>query len=170
MHLERHPFPTDPGHAQLLQVLLVQDGSTTRICEALSGGPIDVTVHRQIRTAKIPEVVNRYLGGDEWLERITSLSSRGQVLMDNLSYTRLDAVPEAFLNDLDRGIAPIGHLLAQLYVQREALDVGSELAQRLWEIVGVPDPNASRAYRMLTAAGPFMLIFESFRAGLAKRG
>src|SRR5438105_9201852 len=36
----RELFPGDAGH--LLKLLLAQDGSTTRLCEALAGGPVEL--------------------------------------------------------------------------------------------------------------------------------
>jgi chorismate-pyruvate lyase len=169
MSVQRRRFPDAPEQARLLRVLLAQDGSTTRLCEALAGGAVRVLLHRQERTREVPAAVRAALGGgSEWLERITSLcDANGRVLMDNLTFTRLDAVPQSFIDGLDRGQAPVGHLLASLYVRRQPLHAEPEVTQLLWEAVGEPDPAASRAYRIVTDAGPFMYIFEAYRAGLA---
>lgn len=164
--LDRGVFPDGPEHALLRRFLLAQDGSTTRVCEHVAGRAVDVVLHRQARTEAVPQSVRRELGGARWLERVTSLAAGGRVLMDNLSYTRLDAVPDWFLAALDEGRAPIGHLLDRLFVKREPLSVDPVVAARLWEAVGAPDAQASRAYRIVTPQGPLMLIFEAFRAGL----
>lgn len=150
------------------RTLLALDGSTTRVCESLAGGPIDVQVLLQQRTTDVPEDVRTQLGGTQWLERVTSLVAHGEVLMDNLSYTRLDAVPGDFLRGLDSGEAPIGHLLQRLFVRREALKVDDALQQALWRHVGERDDTMSRAYRIVTAKGPLMLIFEVFRSGMLR--
>lgn len=155
-------------HAPLLRLLLAQDGSTTRICEALSGQPVDVVLHRQVATSEVPALVREQLGGQRWLERVTSLCCDGAVMMDNLSYTRLDAVPEWFLAALQTGTAPIGHLLDRLFVQRESVPTSTELCAQLWKQVGLPDDRASRAYRIVVPEGPLMLIFESFRAAMVR--
>lgn len=168
--LDRRPFPDTPEHALLKRFLLAQDGSTTRVCEHVAGRAVDVVLHRQARIEAVPEAVRRDLGGHQWLERVTSLAVDGRVLMDNLSFTRLDAVPDWFLASLDEGRAPIGHLLDRLFVKRERLAADPVVAQRLWEQVGAPDEQASRAYRILTSEGPLMLIFEAFRAGMTSLG
>jgi chorismate-pyruvate lyase len=166
MSVERHPFPTDAVHAPLLRLLLALDGSTTRICEALAQGPVELDLLHQQQTTEVPAAVREQLGGDAWLTRVTSLHAHGQVQMDNLSYTRLDAVPAWFLEALHGGQAPIGHLLKQLFVQREPLPGSPEIEQALWQHVGTPDHRASRCYRVVTEQGPLMLIFEAFRHGM----
>ncbi len=145
------------------------DGSTTRACEALVAQPVTLDVHHQQRTAHVPNDVHRLLGGGRWLERVTSLVANGQVLMDNLTYTRLDAVPEWFVGALDQGLVPIGHLLQRLYLRREMLEVGATTQQVLWQHVGQPDLPMSRSYRIVTPDGPLMLLFEVFRGGLVPR-
>jgi chorismate-pyruvate lyase len=167
MSVERHLFPTGPRHAPQLRMLLALDGSTTRMCEALAQAPVELLLLHQEQTDDVPAAVREQLGGSAWLARVTSLHAGGRVLMDNLSYTRLDAVPAWFLDGLDAGQAPIGHLLQRLFVRREAVPGSPELSQQLWEQVGAPDPHASRSYRVVTAEGPLMLIFEAYRAGMA---
>lgn len=166
MSVERQAFPRGPEHLALLRTLLAQDGSTTRICEAIARRRVQVLVHRQIRTTEAPSAVRDQLGGERWLERVTSLVVDGKAMMDNLSYTRLDAVPEWFLEDLDRGQAPIGYLLDRLFVRRENIEADEALRAGLWSVVGVPDDAASRAYRIVTPDGPLMAIFEVFRAAM----
>lgn len=162
---ERRPFPTDAAAQPLLRLLLAQDGSATRLCEALARGPIGVHLHGQQRTTDVPASVRTQLGGEAWLERVTTLHAHGVVLMDNLSYTRLDAVPDWFLAGLDAGTTPIGHLLDQLPIQRDDLPLADDIAARLWPRVGLPDPRAAKLYRIGTANGPLMLVMETFRAG-----
>ncbi len=166
MSVDRQPFPTDPSHAPLLRTLMALDGSTTRICEAIAQAPMSVQLLSQQPTDSVPKTVREQLGGTRWLHRVTSLHAHGRVLMDNLSYTRLDAVPDWFLTQLDEGVAPIGHLLKKLFVQREALTSNAEIESALWQHVGQPDLRASRCYRIVTERGPLMLIFETFRSGM----
>lgn len=132
----------------------------------MCGRPVQIVLHRQQRTREVPRSVAEQLGGGHWLQRVSSLVADGRVLMDNLSYTRLDAVPDWFLRGLDEGAAPIGHLLARLFVQRQAIESEPALESGLWDVVGLPDPRASRAYRIVTPEGPLMLIFEVFRGAM----
>jgi chorismate-pyruvate lyase len=167
MSVERQSFPADASHAAWLRLLLAHDGSTTRLCEAVAQAPMQVVLHQQVRSAEVPPEVVEHLGGERWLCRVTSLCDpRGQVLMDNLSFTRLDAVPAWFLQKLDEGRAPIGHMLDALFVRREPVPTTAALQQMLWRHVGVPDDAASRSYRIVTPEQPLMLIFEVFRAGM----
>lgn len=170
MSVERHPFPNDAKHAALLRMLLALDGSTTRICEAVAQTSINVELLSQRRVvdvpSDVPEAVREQLGGDAWLLRVTSLHARGRVMMDNLSFTRLDAVPPDFLEGLKQGKAPIGHLLQTLFVRREEVPGSAGIQEILWSQVGQPDNAASRSYRIVTAEKPLMLIFEAFRSGM----
>jgi chorismate-pyruvate lyase len=126
-----------------------------------------VVLHYQERITEAPEEVQKHLGGTHWLSRVTSLcTSEGGVLMDNLSFTRLDVVPDWFLSKLDEGRAPIGHMLQQLFVRRESVETSAALQDMLWCRVGLPDPATSRGYRIVTPDGPLMLIFEVFRAAI----
>ena len=168
--LQRALFPTEARHAALLRLLLAQDGSATRLCEALTGQAVGVHLQFQRRSTDVPAVVHAELGGAAWLERATTLHVAGQVLMDNLSYTRLDAVPADFLAALDAGQAPIGHLLDPLCIRRNDLPFSAELAARLWDRVGLPDPRAAKLYRIAQPSGPLMLVFETFRAAWAQWG
>ena len=168
MSVERLLFPTGPAHAPLLRALLALDGSTTRVCEALARRPVEVQLRHQRQTVDVPAAVREQLGGDRWLERVASLHAHGRVMMDNLSYTRLDAVPEWFLLGLDAGQAPVGHLLQRLFVQRETVAGSDALSNALWSHVGLPDARASRSYRIITPTSPLMLICEVYRAGMVQ--
>jgi chorismate-pyruvate lyase len=168
MSLERRLFPANALHAPLLRTLLALDGSTTRVCEALAQQPVQVLLHHQQQTCEVPDAVHRQLGGSSWLARIASLHAEGCVLMDNLSYIRLDAVPDTFLHGLTEGRAPIGRLLQTLFVQRKAAASSAQIEHTLWQCVGLVDGRASRTYRIVTAEGPLMLIFEVFRGGLVQ--
>jgi chorismate-pyruvate lyase len=152
--------------APLLRVLMALDGSTTRVCEAVAQAPMQVQLLAQQHTQDVPGAVREQLGGCTWLKRVTSLHAQGQVLMDNLSFTRLDAMPDGFLQQLNAGHAPIGHLLQRLFVRREPVAGSPDIAALLWQHVGLPDARASRSYLIVTQQGPLMLIFEAFRAGM----
>ncbi len=164
--LERDYFPKNAG--KLLKLLLAQDGSTTKLCEAIADSRVDLALHMQSRIETVPEVVMHKLGGTSWLKRVTSLHSESRVLMDNLTFTRLDRVPDWFLADLELGKAPVGHLLEKLFIRRERIFSSPELKQALFEIVGFPDSNSSRAYTVDSEQGALMLVFETYRAGFAR--
>lgn len=155
----------------LLRVLLAQDGSATRLCEAIAGRPLSLQVRQGI-AANVPPVVYGLLPGEHFIERFSSLSARGEVMMDNLVYVALDRVGAELRAGLERGTVPIGHLLETLWVRRRALraDVGGPLHERLWAEVGLPDPAASRAYSISTPDGPLFLIAETFRRGMRALG
>jgi chorismate-pyruvate lyase len=86
--------------------------------------------------------------------------------MDNLAYIALQGLDEPLQRELEAGQAPIGHLLARLWVRREAVPGAGVLHDRLWNAVGTPDPAATRAYRIVTPEGPRMLIAETYRRGM----
>ena len=179
--LFREIFPHDVTSSSLLRVLLGQDGSTTRLCEVIAGGPVELSVHSQARVQTVPDGVLEVLGGESWIERITSLHVAGRVMMDNLTWTRVDRIPLEFSDDLERGELPVGRLLDRLFVKRQLIQA-SNLGEILWAVTGLPDARASRAYTISTQFGSsesgdpspigaalgsrsaFMLIFETYRA------
>jgi chorismate-pyruvate lyase len=148
-----------------LRLLLAQDGSTTRLCEAVAGGQLQLRVLHQHSTEDVPAVVREHLPGSRFIERITFLAAHGEVLMDNLTYVTLRGLEDDVERDLRAGTIPIGHLLARWWVQRESV-APRELATRLWQAVGLPDAAATRCYRILTPEAPRMLIAETYRRGL----
>jgi chorismate-pyruvate lyase len=172
--LERQRFlhPSDPPaqavHARnVLHLLLAQDGSTTRLCEAIAGGAVSLHVLEQRVVDAVPAEVRAALPGSSFLERITSLAAHGQVMMDNLSYVALEGLPADVRRDLEGGVMPIGHLLSRLWVRRSFLDAVPVLYERLWGAVGgLPDAEASRTYCIVTPEGPRMLIAETYRRGM----
>lgn len=151
---------------QVLPLLLTQDGSATRLCETVAGGPVELHLLAQRVVQDVPTEVRTALPGAAFLERWTCLAAHGEVMMDNLSYTVLDGLPDDVRHDLERGHAPIGHLLQRLWVRRWFLDDAPAVYQRLWATVGLPDPGATRAYGIATPEGPCMLIAETFRRGM----
>ena len=153
---------------RVLPLLLAQDGSTTRLCETVAGGPVALWVYAQHTVDSVPAEVRAVLPGSRFIERITCLAAHGQVLMDNLTYIALDGLAPDLQRDLEAATLPIGHLLARLWVRRAALAVTATpvLARRLWDVVGVPDAPASRSYSIATPEGPLMLIAESYRRGM----
>jgi chorismate-pyruvate lyase len=172
--LVREFFPHDNVRAlSLLRLLLGQDGSTTRLCEVIAGGPVELHLHSQSRVETVPDGVLEFLGGASWIERITSLHVAGHVMMDNLTWTRVDRIPTEFADDLERGELPVGRLLDRLFVKRQIVSASS-LGEVLWNQTGLPDPRASRAYTISTQVGSsdqgaFMLVFETYRAEIARR-
>jgi chorismate-pyruvate lyase len=151
---------------QVLRLLMAQDGSTTRLCEAVAGGPVELLLIKQHVTSEVPAIVREQLPGTQFIERITSLAAHGQVLMDNLTYIALDGLEPAIDADLRAGTLPIGHLLARLWVRRERITQADELTRTLWNAVGLPDEAATRAYRITTPTSARMLIAETYRRGM----
>lgn len=151
---------------RLLQLLLAQDGSTTRLCEAIAGGAVELVLREQRVVPALPPGSAGELPGAAFIERITSLAAHGQVMMDNLSYIALDGLAADLRRDLESGTIPIGHLLGRLWLRREFLVPPVGLCKRLWTACGLADPAASRAYRIITPEGPRMLIVETFRRGM----
>lgn len=171
----RRPFrdeDADPAEAArqqfLLQVFLSQDGSTTRICRAIAGAPLNLQVLRQGVTSEVPDVVRAFLPGTRFIERVSTLAARGEIMMDNLVYVALDGLPEPVRAALDSGAVPIGQLLESLWVRRVPLraDWAQGLCERLWKEVGMSDPAASRAYTIATPEGQLFVIAETFRRGM----
>ncbi len=165
-HLRRSIFPDSPRHALLRRLLLAQDGSTTRLCATAAPGKLELGLYLQERCAAVPAVVGEALGGTAWLERVTCLYSGATVLMDNLSFTRLDTVPAWFLDELEQGVAPIGRLLESLFVRREAAPRSTEVEALLWNRTGLPDASMSRSYLVRLPEAPLMYIFETYRGGI----
>jgi chorismate-pyruvate lyase len=160
--------PSDPpAHARVLQLLLAQDGSTTRLCETIAGGPVALQVLAQRTVQEVPAVVRTVLPGTRFIERISCLAAHGEAMMDNLSYIALAGVPADVQRDLEAGTMPIGHLFARMWIRRSFLGAQPALQERLWGAVGgPPDPQASRSYSVVTPQGPAMLITETFRRGM----
>jgi chorismate-pyruvate lyase len=154
----------------LLRLFIAQDGSTTRLCEAIAGGPLSLRVRQQVCTA-VPPIVRSQLPGTSFLERYSTLAARGQVMMDNLVYVPLDGLGPSVRSGLESGTVPIGHLLDAMWVRRAPLpaDAVGELREQLWREVGTPDPLATRAYVIRTPEGPRFLIVETFRRGMRMR-
>lgn len=169
MQLDRRIYSNQKQHDSFLRLLLTHDGSTTRLCEAIEGAPMQIHLHQQQTVSQVPAEVLHILGGNLWLQRVTSLhNSKAEVFMDNLSFTRLDAVPAWFIEALNEGSTPIGRLLDQLFIKRVKTPTSPALQDLLWNAVGMPDARASRSYYVATPEGPFMLIFEVFRNALTR--
>ena len=171
-HLDSDTPEPAAAARRVLQLLLAQDGATTRLCETVAGGPVELWVYEQRTVDTVPGEVRAVLPGTRFIERITCLAAHGQVLMDNLTYIALDGLAPDLQRDLEAATLPIGHLLARLWVRRAALatslspTAAPALAQRLWDVVGVPDAPASRSYSIVTPDGPIMLIAETYRRGM----
>jgi chorismate-pyruvate lyase len=152
----------------LLRLLLAQDGSTTRLCQAIAATPLTLQVRQQAVTATVPDCVRTVLPGERFIYRITSLAARGEIMMDNLVYVALDGLSEPLRDGLDSGAIPIGPLLESLWVRRKPLpaDVAAVLSAQLWAEVGLPDLAAARAYIIATPGGNLFVIAETYRRGM----
>ncbi len=170
-NLNRVQYSTFTQYDSLLRLLITHDGSTTRLCSAINNNAMAIYLHKQyiitateLNVSPLANELNTIMGGTHWLQRITSLhNADGDVFMDNLSFTRLDAVPSWFVNALNEGKMPIGKLLDQLFIQRKPVDTSPSLQTLLWNMVGLTDQRASRSYKITTPDNAFMLIFEVFR-------
>ena len=161
--LLRDPFPAG---ASLLPVLLHQDGSTTRLLEALSGAPVQVQVLRQHVVDALPAALAGVLPGTRFLRRLTCLVAGGHVLLDSIAYIAIEALPVDVVHELQEGRRPIGHLLARLWTRRRFRGGDGDLFEELWQIAGTPDAAASRSCVIDTPQGPCMVLGETFRAGI----
>ena len=152
----------------LLRLLLAQDGSTTRLCQAIAAVPLTLQVRQQTVTETVPGCVRGVLPGQRFIYRVTSLAAAGEVMMDNLVYVALDGLPELLREGLDSGAIPIGPLLESLWVRRKPLpaEVAHILSEQLWGEVGMPDASASRAYTIATPEGNMFVIAETYRRGM----
>ena len=155
-----------PGGTPLLPVLLHQDGSTTRLLEALSGGPVVVHVLQQHVVAELPGDLRGVLPGARFLRRLTCLTARRHVLLDSIAYIAIDALPAAIVQELEEGRRPIGHLLAQLWTRRRFRSGDDALFEELWHATGEPDAAASRSCIIDTPQGACMVLGETFRQGI----
>jgi len=156
---------------EVLRLLKAQDGSTTRLCEAIAGGPIALLVLRQGVTAEVPVIVRTLLPGERFIERHSCLAADGEIMMDNLTYVALNALAPQMRAALEGGSAPIGHLLESLWVRRQFLpaEAALPLFERLWSVAGTPDAAASRAYCIGAPEGAMFVIAETYRRGMRDR-
>lgn len=154
------------GAAALLRLLIEQQDSMTRLCEALAGGPVELRLVQQRATTEVPAQAHRLLPGRRFIERVTSLVAAGEVLTDNLVYVALDGLEPGLREDLETGRKPIGHLMDVRRHRRDTVAVGPDVLARLWAAVGEPDPAAMRCYTLCTPEGSAMLVCEALRGGL----
>ncbi|NDY93776.1 chorismate--pyruvate lyase family protein [Ideonella livida] len=173
--LDGWPAAWLPLVRQQAQLHLAQDGSATRLCETVAGGPVTLTVHGQAvvegaAAQDLPASVRQALPGSAFLQRRVSLSHRGVVMMDNLSWIALATVPDDVAQDLLAGRTPIGHLLARLWIRRQPLPLDPAVSALLWASTGLPDEAATRSYVIHTPDGPVMHITECFRRGVLDAG
>lgn len=172
--LERRRFGTGvstPAEAAvaraLLPLLLAHGGSTTRLCETIAGGPIELHVLQQRACNDPPESVRCTLPGMRLIERFSCLASRGAVMLDSLVYVATQTLPRDLAQELEGGERPIGHLLERLWIRRAPwARLDDALCAQLWAVVGSPDASATRTYAVETPDGPLMVITETFRDGM----
>jgi chorismate-pyruvate lyase len=150
----------------LLRLFLTQDGSTTRLCEAMAGDRVTVHLLFQTVVRELPAHLRNALPGRGFLRRIVSLAAEGQVLLDSISYIALDALDADSVARLEAGTTPIGHVLDELWTRRSFRSQDDALFEELWREVGEPDAQSSRSYSVLTQQGPCMVIAETFRRGM----
>ncbi|MES2238469.1 MAG: hypothetical protein V4500_12065 [Pseudomonadota bacterium] len=85
-------IPAQAAHAHaVLRLLRTQDGSTTRLYEAVAAGLVRLQLLQQRIVPTVPADVACALPASACIERWTCLVAHGQVMMDNLSYIMLDA-------------------------------------------------------------------------------
>jgi len=110
--------PADAAVARALLPLCAQDGSTTRLCETIAGGPIQLHVLEQRACNDPPEPVRCALPGTRLIERFSCLASRGAVMLDSLAYVTTQTLPRDVAQEIEGGERPIGHLLERLWIRR----------------------------------------------------
>jgi chorismate-pyruvate lyase len=150
----------------LLRLFLTQDGSTTRLCEAMARDRVTVHLLSQAVVPELPAHLKNALPGRSFLRRIIALAAEGQVLLDSISYIALDALDADSVARLEAGTTPIGHVLDDLWTRRNFRSQDDALFEELWREVGDADAQASRSYTVLTQQGPCMVIAETFRRGM----
>jgi len=150
----------------LLRVFLTQDGSTTRLCEAIARDRVAIHLLEQAVVQQLPAQMGTALPGSRFLRRLTAIEAKGQVMLDSISYIAMDALGADIVQELEAGVTPIGHLLARLWTRRSFRADDTELFEELWLKVGDPDAQASRSYTVITPQGPCMIIGETFRRGI----
>jgi chorismate-pyruvate lyase len=165
-----HSAADEPAQAEfaqvLLRLLLHQDGSTTRLLEAMSDGDLRVQVIDQGFLREVPPPLAASLAGKTVLRRLTSLEVKGRVLLDSLAYIAAEALPASMVQELVDGVRPIGHVLASLWTRRVFRPEDAWTIEELGRAVGLPDPPASRSTAIVTPAGPCMVLAETFRRGV----
>ncbi len=117
-------------------------------------------------TGSVPDLVRQLLRGDRFIERVSFLFARGEVMLDSVSYVALDGLDAGLKADLLAGLRPIGHLLTSLWTRREPIAEAASLAAPIWTAVGLPDDAATRAYRIVAPDGPRMIVVETYRRGM----
>jgi len=154
----------------MLRLFLTQDGSTTRLCEAIAGERVSLQVLDQHVVHELPAQMTGALPGARFLRRLIALGARGQVMLDSISYMAMDALGSDDLRALEGGATPIGYLLANLWTRRGFRPHDPQLFEELWRKVGIPDAQASRSFTVITPEGPCMVIAETFRRGILTAG
>lgn len=161
--------PADAAVARALLPLCAQDGSTTRLCETIAGGPIQLHVLEQRACNDPPEPVRCALPGTRLIERFSCLASRGAVMLDSLAYVTTQTLPRDVAQEIEGGERPIGHLLERLWIRRAPwARLDDALCARPWAVVGWPDASATRTYTVETPDRPWMVITETLRNGMLK--
>lgn len=148
------------------QMLLVQDGSATLICETIVNGPVQLDVLHQKVTTDVPLEVKTHLPGTEFIERQVCMSHNGKVMMDNLTYVSLEQLDSDVRRHLEQGLAPIGYVFDIKLTRKRPLPSPETVLNRLWSRCGVPDPASARSYILEIENNSCMLITETYRAGM----
>jgi len=153
------PVTMDP----VLRILLMSDGSTTTLLQALWLTPVEVHVIRQreISLDASPAEFLTVEPGTKALAREAWLSTKGQRRVYASSMMLLDALPRALLKGVSDGRKPLGLLFSEagLPIVRDGLQVASfsDPAGR---------PFWMRRYRMSlghrSGPRPFAAILEQF--------
>lgn len=148
------------------QMLLVQDGSATLICETIANGPVQLDVLYQEITEHVPAEVKAHLPGSKFIERQVAMSHKGKVMMDNLTYVALEQLDSDVRQHLEQGLAPIGYVFDIKQTRKRPLPCFDSVLDSLWARCGVPDPRSARSYVLEIENNSCMLITETYRAGM----
>ena len=160
------------GETNLFQrILLVSDGTVTRLLEAYAGEPIRaVTLGQTVErsSGRLPEL--ELDGNDEVMRREVLLQGArtGTTLLHAVSWIVPDRLPPSMLQGLREGTKPIGLLLVESRMEtfREilgSLRMPAGLHGGHLGIDAAADVMA-RTYRILSGGRPILLITERFPA------
>ncbi|KIC07219.1 hypothetical protein RA19_24780 [Leisingera sp. ANG-M1] len=148
------------------QLLLVQDGSATLICEIISNCPVRLDILHQGVTEDVPAEVRAHLPGKRFIERQVCMSHNGKVMMDNLTYVSLEQLDDEVRRHLEQGYSPIGYIFDIKLTRKRSVTCPESVLAGLWARCGVPDPQSARSYVLEIENNSCMLITETYRAGM----
>ncbi|MNB74840.1 hypothetical protein D3C81_141780 [compost metagenome] len=105
-------------------ILLQNDGSTTKMLELIIGGEVTIKVHDQdwIFRRELPlDFFFPIEGSGPFIRRVTSLYYQDEVISSNLVFGNPDAISADLQERLIQGTLPIGKLIKEIEYRRDIL-------------------------------------------------